>query len=286
MCAAHRLNVLNEIKKKLNPKTAEPVICVSTQLIEAGVDIDFGAVIRYLAGMDSIAQSAGRCNRHGVREGFGNVWIVNPKDENLGKLKDISIGMEQALRVLTDFEKKPELFGNERISLEMMAEYYKYYYFARKDEMSYRVGVNSVVGQEDDLFNLLSVNSQAVEAYKRVNQDILEIALRQSFQTAAKAFQVIDLPTRSVVVPYSSDGVEIITNLCGAPELEKQYKLLKKAQRYSVNLRPHEFEKLSKAGAVNEVQKGAGIFYLDEQYYSAEFGWSDEPVSGMKTQIL
>src|SRR5690606_33961785 len=98
MCPAHRLNELGVIKDKLAQK--EPVICVSTQLIEAGVDIDFGAVIRYLAGLDSIAQAAGRCNRHGHREGLGNVWVVNPKEESLDKLKAIAIGAETAQRVL------------------------------------------------------------------------------------------------------------------------------------------------------------------------------------------
>ncbi|MDP1624687.1 MAG: CRISPR-associated helicase Cas3' [bacterium] len=289
MCPAHRLNVLKEIKEKLKPETAEPVICVSTQLIEAGVDIDFGAVIRHLAGLDSIAQSAGRCNRHGVREGYGNVWIINPKDENIGKLKDISIGINQSLRVLDDFKKNPESFGNERISLEMMTAYYDYYYYARKNEMDYKVSVKSAAGQDDDLFNLLSVNSLAVQAYKRTSQDALDIEIRQSFKTAAEAFRVIDLPSRSVVVPYGDEGVEIIAELCRAPELEKQYKLLKKAQRYSVNLRPREFDELYKAGIIHEVQqgeKGAGIFHLDEQYYSGEFGWSDEPVNDMKIYIL
>ena len=93
MCPAHRLDVLDTSRKSL--KIYEPVICVSTQLIEAGVDIDFGSVIRYLAGLDSIAQAAGRCNRHGVRPGLGNVWIVNPKEENIEKLKDIDIGAEK-----------------------------------------------------------------------------------------------------------------------------------------------------------------------------------------------
>ena len=53
MCPVHRLEKLEEIKVKLEAK--EPVICVSTQLVEAGVDVDFGAVIRSLAGLDSIA---------------------------------------------------------------------------------------------------------------------------------------------------------------------------------------------------------------------------------------
>ncbi len=283
MCPTHRLNVLNEIKEKLKPEKADPVICVSTQLIEAGVDIDFGVVIRYLAGLDSIAQSAGRCNRHGVHEGQGNVWIINPKDENIGKLKDISIGMEQALRVLENFDKSPASFENDRIGLKMMAAYYTYYYYARKEEMNYKVGVSSAVGQEDDLFNLLSINSLAVKAYQRVSQVPLDIFLRQSFQTAAKAFHVIDMPTRSVVVQCGRNGSELVADLCSAPLLEKQYELLKKAQRFSVNMYPHEFEGLYKKGILHEVQPGTAIFYLEEQYYSDEFGWSDEPVREMKT---
>jgi CRISPR-associated endonuclease/helicase Cas3 len=232
MCPAHRLKVLDEIKEKLKPEKEEPVICVSTQLIEAGVDIDFGAVIRYLAGLDSIAQSAGRCNRHGVRPGFGNVWIVNPKDENIEKLKDIVIGREKAQRVLDDFKDKPDLIG-----LEAMAAYYKYYYHERKDEMRYKVGADTV-GRDDDLFNLLSTNTLLVEAYQGIHQAAPEVVFPQSFQTASKAFRVIDSPTRGVVVQYKKkgkkddeeDGEELVKDLCGAHELEKQYKLLKKAQ--------------------------------------------------------
>src|SRR5262249_12972896 len=61
MCPAHRLAVLDDIRKRLDAH--EPTICVSTQLIEAGVDISFGSCIRALAGVDSIAQAAGRSNR-------------------------------------------------------------------------------------------------------------------------------------------------------------------------------------------------------------------------------
>jgi CRISPR-associated endonuclease/helicase Cas3 len=294
MCPAHRLNVLNEIKEKLKSDKEEPVICVSTQLIEAGVDIDFGAVVRYLAGLDSIAQSAGRCNRHGVRPGFGNVWIVNPKEENIEKLKDIQIGREQAMRVLDDFIDNPESLENNRIGLDAMAAYYKYYYDVRKDDMRYKVGADSPVGRDDDLFNLLSMNTLSAQAYQRIHQTAPEIVFPQSFQTAAKAFRVIDSPTRGVVVQYKKkgkkdseeDGEELVKDLCGAHELEKQYKLLKKAQKYSVNLFSHEFDKLAKTGAIREVQEGAGVFYLDERYYSKDFGWSDEPVTDMKVQIV
>ena len=63
------------------------------------MDVDFGAVIRSTAGLDSIAQAAGRCNRNGNRE-IGIVHVVNPQDENLDMLPDIKIGKEKAERVL------------------------------------------------------------------------------------------------------------------------------------------------------------------------------------------
>ncbi|NLF51876.1 MAG: CRISPR-associated helicase Cas3', partial [Leptolinea sp.] len=284
MCPANRMDVLeNKIKPKLDAK--EPVICVSTQLIEAGVDIDFGAVIRALAGLDSIAQSAGRCNRNGLREDGGSVWVVNLEEENLDRLEEIKIGREHTQRVLDDFVENAESFDNDRIGLDSIATYYSFYYQARKDEMSYPVDGNSPVGRNDELFNLLSRNSVAVQSYQRNNQTQPDLVLRQSFSTAAKAFHVIETMSRGVVVPYE-EGETVIADLCGVQELDKQYKLLKKAQRYSVNLFTHQFESLFNAGAIKEVQTGAGIFHLNERYYSEEFGWSDEPVKDMKTHIV
>ena len=75
MCPAHRLEALNRMKAALAPQSGKRVLCVSTQLIEAGVDIDFATVVRDLAGLDSIAQAAGRCNRNGERA-TGRVHIV------------------------------------------------------------------------------------------------------------------------------------------------------------------------------------------------------------------
>ena len=279
MCPAHRLDVLQDIRGRL--ERGEPVICVSTQLIEAGVDIDFGAVIRYLAGLDSIAQAAGRCNRNGARPGLGNVWVLNPAEESLAQLKEISEGSDVANRVLDDFVDEPDAFGHDRIGLEAMAHYYRCYFARRLTEMDYPVAANSSVGHADDLFNLLSLNTLSVRAYQRTHNATPEFEFRQSFQTAAREFRVIDSVTQGVVVPYA-DGDEIINELRSAPELEKEYRLLRKAQRYSVNLFAHEFKRLALAGAIQELQEGAGVYYLDEQHYSNDFGWSDEIVNVMK----
>ncbi|WP_199244163.1 CRISPR-associated helicase Cas3' [Caedibacter taeniospiralis] len=105
-CPRHRRIFLYLIKKHL--KHRKPVLCISTQLIEAGVDVDFASVIRFLAGLDSIAQAAGRCNRNGnLKDEQGNlikgqVFIVNPDSESTGMLKEIEIGKEKAKRVLSE----------------------------------------------------------------------------------------------------------------------------------------------------------------------------------------
>jgi CRISPR-associated endonuclease/helicase Cas3 len=282
MCPAHRMAVLERhIKRKL--KAREPVICVSTQLIEAGVDIDFGAVIRSLAGLDSIAQSAGRCNRHGLREDGGSVWLVNPQEEDLDRLKDIQSGREHAQRILDDFKDNPESFGSDQIGLEAILRYYQSYYLAHQNELDYPLNKNSSFGREDHLFNALSVNKLAKEAHQAIHHSEPDILLRQSFRTANGEFRVIDSPTRGVIVPIGK-GRRIITELCGAFGLEKKGKLLKQAQRYSVNLFDHKLNDLLKIGAIQEVQD-AGIYYLDKQYYSKEFGWSDEPVGDMDVLI-
>jgi CRISPR-associated endonuclease/helicase Cas3 len=92
---------------------------------------------------------------------------------------------------------------------------------------------------------------------------------------------VIDSPTRGVVVPYQN-GKKIIIKLCGSFGLQKKGGLLKSAQRYSVNLYEYQLQKLIEVGAIQEVQKDAGVYYLDKQYYSNELGWSDTQVNTME----
>lgn len=283
MCPAHRLHVLSYVKVRLEKKL--PVVCVSTQLIEAGVDIDFGTVIRYMAGLDSITQAAGRCNRNGRREKPGKVYIVNPENESLDKLKDIKIGANDADRVLREFKDNPNTFDNDILSIIAMKRFYKYYFYDRNNEMSYPISAkNTSIGREDNLFNLLALNSISDQGYLRIHQNTSSsMLLKQSFQSAAKAFYAIDSPTRGVIVPFGTEGEDTINKLCDAVMLEKQYKLLKTAQRFTVNLYPYEFEDMEKKRAIREVQKDSGIYYMDYQYYSNEFGWCKEIVTEMKS---
>ncbi len=275
MCPVHRREILSKIKGHRGRN--ENALCVSTQLIEAGVDVDFGSVIRFMAGLDSIAQAAGRCNRNGSRT-IGTVHVINPADENLNSLEDIRIGRDKAERVLDDFQLNPGGYDNNILGPKAMAWYYENYFYDRKGEMGYPVS-GDLVGRSDTLLNLLSVNSMAVADYMRSQSAPPVNFLRQSFMAAAKAFRVIDAPTQGVIVQYGKEGARLVAELCAAYEVEKQFELLRRAQQFTVNIFPNEFQKLLKLDALHEVQQGTEIYYLDKRYYSKDFGLSTEPVS-------
>ncbi len=281
LCPAHRKRILRFVRRCLRWKI--PILCISTQLIEAGVDVDFGAVIRFTAGLDSIAQAAGRCNRNGARE-TGIVHVVKARDENLGTLTAIKVGQEKAERVLADFDDDPKKYGNDRIGPELLAWYYQNYFFARATEMVYPL-VPSETGRNDTLLNLLSANTLATYDYCACNPGKPPRLLYQSFMTAAKAFKAIDAPTRGVIVPYGKAGRELVADLCAAFEVDKQFKLLKRAQQYTVNLFPNMLSALMAAQAVHPIQDGIDILHLDQRYYSQEFGLDSEPVQAMEALI-
>ena len=105
---------------------------------------------------------------------------------------------------------------------------------------------------------------------------------RQAFMTAAKAFKAIDAPTQAVIVPYGAAGRNLVADLCAAFDVEQEFKLLRAAQQFTVNVFPHVLKKLKDAGALHEVKPDVRILCLDERYYSALFGLATEPVSLME----
>ena len=272
LCPAHRKKVLAEINLRLD--SGLPVLCISTQLIEAGVDVDFNAVIRFLAGLDSIAQAAGRCNRNGKRE-TSQVFVVNPSDENISMLDDIRIGRDKAQRVLSETEH------DDFLSPSAMTRYFSYYFYQRASLMAYPL-TERQAGRPDTILNLLSDNPMNIGRIKDPCKAIFR--LQQSFKTAGQAFAAIEAPTRAVIVPYD-EGRHIIASLCADFAPAKAHDLLKRAQKYSVNLFPNVWDKLFKEHAIHAVQDSESIYYLDERYYSDKFGVSDKVVAEMVTQI-
>ena len=268
-CAAHRKAIFDTIKARL--KNKQPVICISTQLIEAGVDISMACVIRALGGLDSIAQAAGRCNRHGEKEGKGQVWVLNLQEQDFTRiLPDIQAGKTHAERVFRDFA------GQDILQPAAMERYFEYYFYQRSDEMSYSIK-NSTTGSLLDWLSDNALNPYGEKNNKRSKQLPL---LMQSFKNAGRAFQAIDAPTHAVIMPYG-EGAELIAKLCGEWDPKEMHRTLQKAQRYSVNVFPNVWGKLQKENALHETIEGSGIYYLNERYYNDEFGLSLDETSEM-----
>ena len=268
-CATHRKEIFDIIKARLENK--EPVICISTQLIEAGVDISMACVIRALGGLDSIAQAAGRCNRHGEKKGKGQVWVLNLQEQDFTRiLPDIQAGKTHAERVFRDFA------GQDILQPEAMERYFEYYFYQRSDEMSYSVK-NSATGSLLDWLSDNALNPYGEKNNKRSKPLPL---LMQSFKSAGRVFQAIDAPTHAVIVPYGV-GKELIAKLCGEWNPQGMHRTLQKAQRYSVNVFPNVWDKLQKENALHETIEGSGIYYLKERHYNDEFGLSLDETSDM-----
>src|SRR5438874_12372220 len=177
MCPAHRMDVLEEVKKCLCGGTT--VICVSTQLIEAGVDIDFGSVIRALAGLDSILQAAGRCNRHGKSE-IGRVHVINLAGQLPKAVRDIGLAQEAAQRVLNENAGTGDDRKVDLSSPKLIEKYFEYYFFDRRQDMDYPVHADQAE-RDDTLLHMLSQNRFAVAGRSPHPQ----VYLRQAFMPAA-----------------------------------------------------------------------------------------------------
>lgn len=270
----HRKQLLDQIKARL--KHNQPVLCISTQLIEAGVDVDFGSVIRFLAGLDSIAQAAGRCNRHGKRIDEngepikGQVFVVNPFQESTGMLKDIEVGKEKAQTVFN-------ASYDDYLSPDAIKHYFQEYFFNRSDDMAYRLEGDKF-GSGESLMNLLGNR----DLTKPMHHSSLEKLpwMKQAFMQAGKQFKAIDAPTQAVIVQHDEGKVLIgeLTSVAKEFDARRYYELLRAAQKFSVNVFPNIWRKLCDENAVAEIQEGHGIYYLKEEYYSEHFGLSTENV--------
>lgn len=214
MCGEHRSRVIRSIREEL--KAGHPLRVISTQLVEAGVDIDFPVVYRAIAGLDSIAQAAGRCNREGKLEtGEVNVFVP-PKAAPRGLLhKGESITRELA-----------SLDGFDPQSPETFDQYFRLYYASVNDT-------------GEAILNILTPSDSAK----------LDVA----FRSTAEKFKLIeDGHQRPVLVRYGPSGALL-------DELRKsgpQRNLMRKLQRYTVNVSLRDVEKMQRNGHVEEIWPG------------------------------
>ena len=265
MCPRHRREVIGQVRSLL--ADGKPVVCVSTQLIEAGVDVDFGSVIRAVAGIDSIAQGAGRCNRNGLRP-LGRVYVVNVAGENLGAMPDLTIAREQGRRVLDELAQEGHS-SVDPIGVSAISRYFKYHFHRRAAEMEYPVSTQTGA---DTLLELLSTNRRGLLARQAKGEAHPRLVLNQAFATAAAHFKPIDTNTTGVLVPYGADGNALVRALQATGDVPQLKRLLRDATQFTVSVFDHQMQRLKERNAVTPLTAGQGILLLDPAFYDARWG--------------
>lgn len=261
LCPTHRKDVLSNIKKGL--KNNKHLICISTQLIEAGVDISFDVAVRALAGLDSIAQTSGRMNRNGEREkGYGYIINLNDDDE-LKRLTEIRLGKTHCKELLDDYAEDSNLFENSLLSPESIKKYFKYYYTdpILNNNMNYPVRNTSI-------YEMLNYNELNKDGY----EDDYPLQFIYKFKTAGELFKVIDNDTKTVLVPYGK-GKGLISELLSSDSYDKKKILIDKLGHYSVNIYNNKYEALKKEDGII-FNRECGVHILKDFYYDEVKGVS------------
>lgn len=257
MCAQHRLNIIKTIKKKL---PSEPVVCVSSQLIEAGVDLDFNRVIRSYAGIDSIVQASGRCNREGNLD-TGIVQLVNihSEQENLKTLKSINQKKKITEQIIQNLDSPIDIMALNDEFFE------RYYANSKTSEFNYSTGEN-----EPTVYDLLSLNRKiGVEFDPRSY-------LRQSFKTAGQKMDLIQSDTNGVIVYYGDNDEKIEELIDTVSRFESSYQMddLRRIQKLAKELQPYTINIRKNDDLDRSVDKKLGdrIQILQKTLYSSDMG--------------
>lgn len=237
LCGAHRAEIIRQIKHRLQTKQDKPddspLRVISTQLVEAGVDLDFPVVWRALAGLDSIAQAAGRCNREGKLDKFGRVVVfIPPVAIPTG---DLLTAANACKDILEPNEQNP-------LSRTMFKKYFTHFYY------------NSDTDQKRicELLKISGNNNLSVQ-----------------FKNAAEAFKLIDDDGATVVVWYEPKRDEIDTLINTVKKDGPQRWLMRKLQRYMVTVRKTEAERMLQRGDVELPMPGLYVQAVDGIYDSS-----------------
>ena len=269
LCPAHRKKLIAWIKAWL--RAGRRVLCVSTALIEAGINVSFPVVIRDLAGLPSVVQAAGRANRN-MEYGCGDVLIWNFPEEAraLAHLEDVQHGAD----ITRTFLNSASIDNDELDSPKMIENYFNQEARYIEEKQKFPVEV-----REDGLrkpcclTELLGKNTQIVSGIGKY-KSLKPLVLRQSFRTAGKYFYVIPDDTKSVIVPWGG-GAELIAALNGEHDMREEIRLLRRAQAYSVNLYDNMYRRLKNAGVISPIGN-SGVCALAEGFYSDAGGVSVE----------
>jgi CRISPR-associated endonuclease/helicase Cas3 len=240
MCPEHRAKVLREVISGL--ENGECCRVVATQLVEAGVDVDFPVVYRSLAGLDSIAQAAGRCNRNGHLE-RGKTFLFTSEDSN----------SEGFLRDMTNVTK--EMLGGEEgrplykdlLSLPAVEHYFRIYYWQ---------------------------NSARWDHYKIIPdfalQNCPDLPFLFAFRSVSDSFKIIRDASKSVIVPWRDRGQELAKRIRSSDEV-LDYMSLRELQRFIVQI-PEKVFMCNLDRTIELIQDRFAVLVSPGLHYSDEVG--------------
>ncbi|QDU57013.1 DEAD/DEAH box helicase [Aeoliella mucimassa] len=235
MCAQHRSDCIQQIRSRL--QMGQPCRVVSTQLIEAGVDLSFPVVYRAMAGLDSIAQAAGRCNRHGELPSLGRVYVFDPERPQPRGL--LAATAATASEVAIDYD--------DLLDPEAVRRYFELHYWNHGQGQP-------IESRWDD--------KRVMECFPEERGQ-----LAYDFREADQRFQLIEDNTTTLFVPHA-EGKGLIEQM--RQESPSRF-LLRQLQRYTVGVREHVYAALEQAGDIELLESGYSIL-TNESLYSSRLG--------------
>lgn len=234
MCGEHRSRAIAEIKQRL--QDGVPTRVISTQLVEAGVDMDFPVVYRAMAGLDAVAQAAGRCNREGKLTEKGLVVVFEPPRDAAPGL--LAKAQQSGREIMKLAEGNPLTRGQ-------FEKYFCHYY----------ASLNSLDGK--GIVDLLDMHNRAEALRGEFN-----------FRTAANRFRLIEEEGQTAIIVRYGGSPELIAVLEASQNMEPHQRrgILRKLQRYTVNIREHDCKKLQQRQDVKELFPGVYVQVTDGLY--------------------
>ena len=217
MCAKHRSQKLDEIRGRL--KNGKSCRVIAASLIEACVDVDFPLVMRAEAGLDSVVQAPGRCNREGKRP-FENsfVWIFTPEEQWKAPPE---LAVQAAVMRLT-----ADSFSDDLLSTQAVAAYFAELYQLKGSELD---------------------NKKILKMHNDTGQ-----SLDFPFQTIADQFRMIESHMQPLIIPFDGEAENLISSLHHADHIGG---LLRKLQPYTIQIPEKALAVLYKAGRIEPINE-------------------------------
>lgn len=232
MYPMHRRKKLEEIKSRL--KAGRDCVVIATSLVEAGVDLDFQTVYRELAGLDSLLQAAGRCNREGKRSLLDSrthvFQFADEKEKGSNEVRQAAAVSEQILREFEDIS-----------SLNAIHTYFERLFYVKGEGLDKKTILDKLNGAHVDSI---------------------------PFGTVAKDFRIIDRSGKTILICDTEEGKKLAETLRYGM---RSRQLMREIGKYSVNVYDGIYENLRAAGLLEDIDEETAVL-RDLRYYSEDIG--------------